>query len=59
MSAPVDDGTLRSIAIADELTEAYQADTALVELIKKVRAEKPPNMAGSSAEARSHVCGLN
>lgn len=44
MKAPVDSGTLRSIAFADELTEAYQADTALVELINKVRADKLTNI---------------
>lgn len=44
MKAPIDSGTVRSIAIADELTEAYQADTALVDLIKKVRAEKLTNI---------------
>ena len=44
MKAPVDSGTLRSIAIADELTEAYQADAALVELIKRVRTDKLTNI---------------
>jgi hypothetical protein len=44
MKAPVDSGTLRSIAIADELTEAYQADAALVELIKQVRTDKLTNI---------------
>jgi hypothetical protein len=44
MRAPVDSGTLRSIAIADEVTEAYQADTDLVDLIKKVRSEKLTNI---------------
>lgn len=44
MKAPVDSGTVRSIAIADELTEAYQADTSLVDLIKKVRNEKLTNI---------------
>ena len=44
MKAPVDTGTVRSIAIADELTEAYQVDDALVDLIKKVRAEKLTNI---------------
>ncbi|MHB8449092.1 MAG: hypothetical protein ACYDAQ_01265 [Mycobacteriales bacterium] len=44
MKAPIDSGTVRSIAIADELTEAYQADTELVDLIKKVRAERLTNV---------------
>jgi hypothetical protein len=44
MKAPIDSGTLRSIAIADELTEAYQADDELVSLIKKVRSEKLTNI---------------
>lgn len=44
MKAPIDSGTVRSIAIADELTEAYQTDTELVELIKKVRFEKLTNI---------------
>lgn len=44
MKAPIDTGTLRAIAIADELTEAYQADTELVDLIKKVRSEKLTNI---------------
>lgn len=44
MKAPVDSGTVRSIAIADELTEAYQADTALVDVIKKIRTEKLTNI---------------
>jgi hypothetical protein len=44
MRAPIDSGTRRSIAIADELTEAYQADTELVGLIKKVRTDKLTNI---------------
>lgn len=44
MKAPVDSGTVRSIAIADELTEAYQADTALVDVIKRIRTEKLTNI---------------
>ncbi len=44
MKAPIDSGTVRSIVIADELTEAYQADTALVDVIKKVRTEKLTNI---------------
>lgn len=44
MKAPIDSGTMRSIVVADELTEAYQADTELVDLIKKVRAEKLTNI---------------
>lgn len=44
MKAPIDTGTVRSIAIADELTEAYQADTGLVDLIKKVRSERLTNI---------------
>lgn len=44
MKAPVDSGTGRSIAIADELTEAYQADTNLVDLIAKVRSAKLTNI---------------
>lgn len=44
MRAPIDSGTVRSIAIADELTEAYQVDDVLVELIKKVRANKLTNI---------------
>jgi hypothetical protein len=44
MKAPIDSGTVRSIAIADELTEAYQADQGLVDLIKKVRSSKLTNI---------------
>lgn len=44
MKAPVDSGTSRAIAIADELTEAYQTDTNLVALIAKVRAAKLTNI---------------
>ncbi|WP_281964597.1 hypothetical protein [Serinicoccus marinus] len=44
MKAPVDSGTTRSIAIADELTEAYQEDTELVALINAVRASKLTNI---------------
>lgn len=44
MRAPIDSGTLRSIAIADELTEAYQADIPLTDLIRKVRSEKLTNI---------------
>lgn len=44
MRAPIDSGTRRSIALADELTEAYQADTELVDVIKKVRADKLTNI---------------
>lgn len=44
MRAPIDSGTLRSIAIADELTEAYQADLELVALIKKVRNDRLTNI---------------
>lgn len=44
MKAPIDSGTVRSIAIADELTEAYQADAALSDLIKKVRTDKLTNI---------------
>lgn len=44
MKAPIDSGTVRSIAIADELTEAYQADDGLVDLIKKVRTERLTNI---------------
>lgn len=44
MKAPVDSGTLRAIALADELTEAYQADDHLVELIKRVRTDKLTNI---------------
>jgi len=44
MKAPVDSGTLRSIAIADELTEAYHEDTEFVALINRVRASKLTNI---------------
>ncbi|WP_147252176.1 hypothetical protein [Blastococcus sp. TF02-09] len=44
MRAPIDSGTARSIAIADELTEAYQADLDLVDRIKRVRVEKLTNI---------------
>lgn len=44
MRAPVDSGTLRSIAIADEITEAYQADESLIADIRKVRSEKLTNI---------------
>lgn len=44
MSASVDTGTLRSIAIADELTEAYQTDDGLVALIQRVRSAKLTNI---------------
>ena len=44
MRAPIDSGTRRSIAIADELTEAYQSDHELVNLIKKVRTDKLTNI---------------
>jgi hypothetical protein len=44
MQAPIDSGTVRAIAIADDLTEAYQADTAFVELIRRVRASKLTNI---------------
>lgn len=44
MQAPIDSGTVRAIAIADDLTEAYQADDALVELIRRVRASKLTNI---------------
>jgi hypothetical protein len=44
MKAPVDSGTLRAIAIADELTEAYQVDADLVGVINKVRAERLTNI---------------
>jgi hypothetical protein len=44
MSVPIESGTLRSIAMADELTEAYQTDSELVELIAKVRAERLTNI---------------
>ncbi|WP_404352663.1 hypothetical protein LG324_06855 [Phycicoccus jejuensis] len=44
MKAPIDSGTLRSIAIADELTEAYHQDTELVALINTVRASKLTNI---------------
>ncbi|MFW6775952.1 hypothetical protein ACOACO_16830 [Nocardioides sp. CPCC 205120] len=44
MKAPVDSGTVRSIAIADELTEAYQGDTELIALINTVRANKLTNI---------------
>ncbi|MBX3069012.1 MAG: hypothetical protein KF883_00790 [Thermomicrobiales bacterium] len=44
MKAPIDSGTARAISVADELTETYQADDTLVELIKKVRAERLTNI---------------
>ena len=44
MNRPVDSGTARSIAIADELSEAYQADTDLVRVIEKVRNAKLTNI---------------
>lgn len=44
MRAPIDSGTARSMAIADELTEAYQADLDLVDQIKRVRADKLTNI---------------
>jgi hypothetical protein len=44
MKASVDSGTLRSLAIAEELSEAYQADDNLVELIKRIRAGKLTNI---------------
>lgn len=44
MKAPIDSGTVRSIAFADELTEAYQADDTLTDLIKKVRTDKLTNI---------------
>lgn len=44
MRAPIDSGTRRAIAIADELTEAFQGDTDLVDLIKKVRTDKLTNI---------------
>lgn len=44
MRAPIDSGTSRAIAIADELTEAYQTDTELVDLISKVRTDKLTNI---------------
>lgn len=44
MKAPIESGTARAIAIADELTEAYQADNELVNLIKKVRTDKLTNI---------------
>ena len=44
MKASVDSGTLRSLAIAEELTEAYQADDDLVDCIKRVRARKLTNI---------------
>lgn len=44
MRAPIDSGTLRSIIIADELTEAYQADLELVDIIKRVRADRLTNI---------------
>ncbi|MEV1146602.1 hypothetical protein, partial [Micromonospora sp. NPDC049799] len=40
----VDSGTLRSIAIADELEEAYAADQDLADLIRKTRREKLTNI---------------
>lgn len=44
MKAPVDSGTVRAIAIADELTEAYQSDTDLVQLIQRVRTARLTNI---------------
>ncbi|GAA4704284.1 hypothetical protein [Nocardioides conyzicola] len=44
LNAPVDSGTVRSIAIADELQEAYAQDAALVEVIKRVRDNKLTNI---------------
>lgn len=44
MNAPIDSGTLRSISIADELTEAYQWDIELVDAIKQVRQDKLTNI---------------
>lgn len=44
MQAPIDSGTVRAIAVADDLTEAYQADNDLVELIRRVRASKLTNI---------------
>lgn len=44
MKASVDSGTLRSLAIAEELTEAYQVDGELIECIKSVRAGKLTNI---------------
>lgn len=44
MKANVDAGTLRSITIADELTETYQEDLTLVETIQRVRAAKLTNI---------------
>lgn len=37
---PVDSGTLRGIAMADELEEAYAADAEIVRLVRKAREEK-------------------
>lgn len=44
MKAPVDSGTLRSLAIADELTEAFQIDADLVATIQRVRTTKLTNI---------------
>lgn len=44
MKANIDAGTLRSITIADELTETYQEDLTLVEMIQRVRATKLTNI---------------
>lgn len=44
MKAPVDSGTLRSIAISDELTEAYHEDAHLIATINRVRASKLTNI---------------
>jgi len=44
MRAPVDSGTIRSIVMADELTEAYQADHDLTAIIQRVRSSKLTNI---------------
>lgn len=40
----IDSGTLRSIAIADELEEAYVTDQAMLDLVRRVRREKLTNI---------------
>jgi hypothetical protein len=40
----VDSGTLRSIAIADEIEEAYASDNEIIDLVRQVRREKLTNI---------------
>ncbi|MER6950252.1 hypothetical protein ABT294_40165 [Nonomuraea sp. NPDC000554] len=43
-NAAIDSGTLRALAIADELLDAYPSDSEIVELVLKVRREKLTNI---------------